>query len=214
VTISQEDTAFSSPTSNVAPTGSPLAGAIAVFLGGYLLLLAFTGTRLGTVAANAAWFMVDGPEIELGVNEAQLTFAQFLFALAVVVVGLFFSGGSLTRRVIGAAVVVVAALSTLVFIGVLISGAFPLPGREAGTAIQAVFANPWFSVVLSVGFAWLLIRRVSIGWIALLGAVVLLVLPTMFTFNSVESATRSLVLFAVSAIVGAVIIGVGRPLRP
>lgn len=213
MTISQASTAQPLTTRLLNAAHNPLAGAIAVFLGGYLLLVSLTG-RITMVMQNFTAQLVGRPQYDLTPGEDGLYVAQFVFALVVVVVGLFLSGGSLASRLAGSILVVVVAVATLVMLGLSISGAVPFPGREAGVVFRSIFVNPWFSVVLSIGIAWLLARRPRLGWSALAGTVLLAILPTATQAGALDYGPRTLLLLAVSAVVGAGIIAAGRPLRP
>jgi len=51
------------------------------------------------------------------------------------------------------------------------------------------------------------------GWLALLGALVLIPLPIGLTSAGVEASIATLVLFGLSGVIGAAIILAGRPLR-
>lgn len=213
MTLSQDASAPAQPlgTRLVSAPGRPLAGAIAVFLGGYLMLLSLTG-RLTTVAQNVFATALDRGVQTIEPPLTALYVLQFVFAIGVVVAGLFLSGQR-SRATVGSVVVVVVAVITLVLIGGLISGAIPFPPREAGGILRAFIANPWFGTVASVGIAWLLTRQAGARSIAILAALVLVPLPTMLAFQNVDFATTSLVLFAVSALVGVAVIAAGRPLR-
>jgi hypothetical protein len=192
--------------------GRSLAGAIAVFLGGYLLLAGFAGflgqTSLVLFSAVAGR---PGPEYPGGIMA--LAVLQFVFALIVVVVGLFLGRLSASGALIGAVVVVVGSLLTFAFIGMRLTGLLPFPGGRDGIPFQAAFANPWFAIVLFVGVAWLLSRRAGLGWLSLLGTLLLIPVPIALQFGGVESGIIQIVMFLLSGVVGAGIILAGRPFR-
>ncbi len=67
--------------------------------------------------------------------------------------------------------------------------------------------------MLVVGVAWLLTRRARLGWLSILGTLVLIPVPIALAFANVESGVQQIILFLLAAIVGAGIILAGRPLR-
>lgn len=196
-----------------APGGRGLASAIAVFLGGYLMLASFAGTGITSVAMNLFASIDDRPGVGIPVSYAVLAVLQFGFALVVVVVGLLLGRGAVAGRLVGSALVVIGSLVLFLVLGARLSGMLRFPSGEAGLPFQMFFANPWFSVVLVVGVAWLLGRRARLGWLSLIAVVVLIPLPAMFVLNGIEAGVIQIVMFAVSAIVGAGIIAAGRPWR-
>lgn len=192
--------------------GRTLASAVTVFLGGYLLLASFTG-QLGTVAWGLFGGLTGRGSPGLPGGSMVLLVLQFLFAIAVVVVGLLIGKGSTLGKLLGASIVVVGSLLTFVHLGLRIVGLSPLPGGREGIPFQAVFANTWFALVLFVGVAWLISRRAKLGWLSLLGTVVLIPLPMAFAFANVESGVSQILMFLLSGLVGAGIILAGRPFR-
>lgn len=189
-----------------------LAGAIAVFLGGYLLLASFS-SALNTVSMILFAGIADRGAPMLPGGTIAMLVLQFLFAIVVVIAGLLIADGSVAGKLIGAILVVVGSLLTFTFIGLRLNGLLPLPGGREGIPFQAVFANSWFAVVLFVGVAWLLTRRARLGWLSLLGALVLIPVPIALAFANVESGVQQIILFLLAGIVGAGIILAGRPLR-
>jgi hypothetical protein len=197
-----------------APTrpGRGLAGAIAVFLGGYLLLAGFSGL-LGQASLSLFATLSGRPGPEYPGGLMTLAVLQFLFALIVVVGGLLIGRVSTTGALVGAIVVVVGGILTFVVLGLRLNGLLPFPGGRDGIPFQAVFANPWFAIVLFVGVGWLLARRAGIGWLTLLGAVLLIPGPIALQFANVESGIIQIVMFLLAGVVGAGIVFAGRPLR-
>lgn len=192
--------------------GRTLAAAIAVFLGGYLLLNAFAGQLV--VATSSALSGITGrPSPYLPETVVLLYVSQFLFALVVVVAGLLLADGALPRRLIGAAVVVVTSIVTLLLLALRISGITPFPGGRDGIPFQALFNNHWFAVVLFVGFAWLLTRHAKLGWLVLLATLVLIPTPTALYLAGADAAVVQIVMYLLSGLVGAGIILAGRPWR-
>ena len=197
---------------SVTRPGRGLAGAIAVFLGGYLLLAGFSGflgqTSLSLFANLSGR---GGPEYPAAIMA--LALLQFAFAMIVVVVGLILAGVSSTGKIIGAIVVVAGSILTFIGLGLWLNGILPLPGGPAGIPFRAVFTNTWFAIVLFGGIAWLLARRARVGWLSLLGTLVLIPTPIALQFANVESGIIQIVMYLLAGIVGAVIILAGRPLR-
>ncbi|MEO5534248.1 MAG: hypothetical protein ABIR17_03870 [Pseudolysinimonas sp.] len=193
--------------------GRSLASAIAVYLGGYLLLSVFTNGELSRVSGNLFGAVLDRPTPELQSDQVALYVAHSVFALAVVVAGLFLGRGPLVGRVVGSIIVVVGSTATFVVLGLRVTVGLPFPTGRDAIPFDMVFANPWFATVLFVGVAWLLTRRARLGWLAIVGVVVLIPLPLWMAFAHISSGTSSLILLTLSAIVGAGIILAGRPLR-
>jgi len=192
--------------------GRNLASAIAVFLGGYLLLAGFAGL-LTQVALSVFAELAGHGGPTFPVPTLVLAVLQFLFAMIVVVAGLLLGDGPLAGRLVGAVVVVVGSILTFVALGLWVNGVLPLPSGKDGIPFRAVFTNTWFAIVLFGGIAWLLARRARLGWLSLLGTLVLIPVPTALAFANVESGVLQIVMYLLSGIVGAGIILAGRPLR-
>lgn len=198
------------PTVGVPHPGVPAPGAVPqgrggraflaaalVFVGGYLVIAALNGFLVNVVAGLGQ----SSPAI------AALVVGQFVFALLVVVAGLFATPGALGGRVAGAALVVVVVVIVLLLVASRINGLLRVPPLAA----QMTFANVWLMTVLVIGIAWLIVRRARLGWLALLGVVVLAPVPYLLTFAGVESAIVQILMFVLSALVGAGILAAGRP---
>ena len=198
--------------SPVARPGRSLASAVAVFLGGYLLLASFAGL-LGNVALIVVAALSGRPSPELPTSTIVLLVLQFLFAIGVVVAGLLVGPGPVLGRALGTVLVVAGSLLTFVTVGLRFNGLLPFPGGRDGLPYQAVFANPWFAIVLVVGIAWLLSRGARLGWLSLLGTVVLIPLPVTMMLANAENGVVQIVMFLLSGLVGAGIILAGRPWR-
>ena len=192
--------------------GRSLASAVAVFLGGYLLLASFA-SQLGIVSWSLFAGLVGRGSAEVPPDTALLVVLQFLFAIGVVAAGLLLGDGPTVGRVLGVVVVAVGSLLTFAFVGLWISGAVPFPSGRDGIPFRAVFANTWFAVVLVVGVAWLLTRRARLGWLSLLGTLILIPVPIALQFAGAQGYAINLVMFVLSGLVGAAIILAGRPLR-
>ncbi|WP_395639119.1 hypothetical protein [Pseudolysinimonas sp.] len=189
-----------------------LAGAIAVFLGGYLLLAGFAGF-LGQTALSVFATIGGRPAPAYPFPLLALEFLQFLFAIVVVVGGLVLGRRSTTGTVLGVGVVIIGSLLTFAFLGLRLNGMLPIPGGRDGIPFTAVFVNSWFAIVFFVGVAWLLTRAARLGWVAILGTLILIPLPMAFLLANVDSGVIQIVMFLLSGIVGAAIIIAGRPLE-
>lgn len=173
--------------------GSALACAVALFLGGYILIAALSSQLAAALAGFGA-----GPEY------LPLFFGQLLFAVLAVVVGLLLAPAEASRKVIAIVVVVVAVAATLAAETVRLSS------NVGGIPLSITLANPYFMVVLSLGIAWLIVRHARLGWLALLLAFVLIPIPYLLTFAGLSVAITQPVLLIVTGIVGLVILVAGR----
>jgi hypothetical protein len=198
------------PVSRLPSSGNPLAAASLMFLGGYLLLMSFNGGRVTAVASNIFATFNGRPTMPIPATESILAVLQFGFAIIVVVAGILLARGSSTARLNGVILVVVGSLMVLVLTALRLNGLIDLP-LPILTMVHAVFLNSWFVVVLTVGAAWLLNRPAGPRRIVLLGALVLLPLPVMLAYSGVDFGVTHLVMYGLSGVVGAAIIGAGRP---
>lgn len=168
-----------------------------VFLGGYLVIASLTGQLTVTLTGL-------GPQNPaLGV----LLVLQFIFALLVVVAGLLVAPGAAAPKAIASAIVVVGIVIALALFAARISGALRLP-RELNFVM-----NPYVFAVLIIGIAWLIVRRAGLGWLSLIGVVLLAVVAVAMVFAGIDGIVTQLVMLALSAVVGAGIIAAGRPWR-
>lgn len=187
--------------------GRGLAGAIATFLGGYLVLASLS-SQLSSVVMGL-FRPESGPMFDGTV--AVFLVLQFVFALLVVAVGILLGSRHLGLGFAGAAIAVVASIVILFVQAARLSGVLRIPGDQA--VIQSIFGNPWWAVVLWVGVGWLLARRARLGWLALIAVVVLIPIPTMIVLANLPSGLVLIAMYTLSALVGAAIIAGGRPLR-
>jgi hypothetical protein len=192
--------------------GRNLASAIAVFLGGYLLLASFSGF-LGQTSLSLFADLVGRGGPQYPVSIMVLAVLQFLFAMIVVIAGLLLGNGPAIGKLVGAIVVVVGNILTFVALGLWFNGLLPFPDGPADIPFRAVFTNTWFAIVFFVGVAWLLSRRAGLGWLSLLGTLLLIPVPTALLFAGVESGAIQIVMYLICGIVGVGIILAGRPLR-
>lgn len=191
--------------------GQPLPAALAVFLGGYLLLLSLNG-QISLLAAAIVSGGEGAPALPGG--HAALVVGQFLFAIAVVVAGLLLARRPTIVTIIAVLVAVVAPALFVLIQGGRFSGVLRLPlGGDAAAVAYSLLGNPWFHVALVVGVAWLLCRPAGPGWLALLGALVLVPTPYLLTRADVDTGFVAVVMYALSAVVGAGIVAAGKPWR-
>ena len=175
-----------------------LASAIAVFLGGYLLILALSGQ----LASALTGLFGARPGV------IALLMGQLVFAALVVVAGLFLSTASAGRKLVASAIVVVIVVVYLLLEVAYLGGAI-----GGGIPLSMTLTNPYFMTVVAAGAGWLIVRGAKMGWLALLLAVVLIPLPFAFSNGNIGFEIAQTVLLLVSAVVGVVIVAVGRPLR-
>lgn len=173
--------------------GAALASAVALYLGGYLVLAALS-SQLATALAGF------GP----GAEYLPLFGGQFLFALLAVIVGLLLAPAAASRKIIAIVVVLVAVAVTLA------ATALRLTSGAGGVPLGVTLANPYFMTVLSLGAAWLIVRSARLGWLALLLAFVLIPLPFLFSLGGFSIAISQPVLLIITGVVGLVILVAGR----
>ncbi len=208
MTIPQEAPYATHPTTTT--TGRGLASAIAVFLGGYLLLASLAAGQLVVVSMG----LLTGRQVtSLPDSQVTLMVLQFLFAIAVVVAGLLLGRASIVARLVASAIVLVGSVLTLFLLGARVGGLLPFPSGWSGAPFHMVFGNAWFAVVLLVGVAWLISRRARAGWLAILAVAVLIPLPFVLALNGVEAGLMMIALYGVSAVIGGGIIAASRPWR-
>ena len=156
-----------------AARGRALGSAVAVFLGGYILVQSLLGQLAPALAgyggAGEVLFLLGG---------------QLAFALLAVVAGFFLAPTTVPRKLIASAIVIVGAIVTLVAQVARLTGGF------GGIASNLTLGNALFMVALTVGAGWLIVRAARLGWFALLLALLLIPVPFLFAFNGVAYGTR------------------------
>ncbi|SMG31788.1 hypothetical protein [Agreia pratensis] len=172
-----------------------LLSLVTTSLGGYLLLSSLSGQV--TQVLSGAEYMRD-----LGFSFGLLLTLDLLFALAVVLLGLFFATASLARRGLAAGIVTAAVIVVALFQAVRFSMGFG--GATAFVAFTV--ADPYVMLPLALGAAWLVVRyRPALTFAALVLVIILaLVHWALLTFGA-DSATSSLVMLLLSASVTAAI---------
>jgi hypothetical protein len=174
-----------------------LGAAIAVYLGGYLLILSLTGSFPSVLAG-------------LGGGEAALTTllgGSLLFATLVTIGGYAISSASAGRTVIASIVLIVVVVVALVAMVARTSGGF------GGALVWFTLANPYAMVVLSTGAGWLLVRGARAGWASLLLVGGLVPLPALLVLAHIAAPLALAVELLASGIVGMLILAAGKPLR-
>lgn len=176
--------------------GSVAASAVAVYLGGYILVLALTNSLATALIGYGA-----GPDV------IALLLGQLLFAVVVVIVGFCLAPAPAARKLVASLIVVVGVIATVA------SQTARLTSSAGGIPLGVTLANQFFMVALIVGAGWLIVRFARLGWLALLLTVVLIPLPYAFSYLGVTAGISQGVLFVLLGVVGAVILLAGRPWR-
>jgi len=176
-----------------------LAGAISVFVGGYLVTAALTG--------QLALFL--GGRMQVDIEVIVLLVSQAIFALAVVIVGLSLVRASVTARLIATVVLVAVVVIAVATQSARLNGNV----GPASMPLSFTLANPYFMGALGVGAAWLIVRSARLGWLAILAAAILIPLPFAFAYAGIAGALTQTVLLALSGLILAGIVFAGRPLR-
>ena len=176
-----------------------VAGAISVFLGGYLVTASLT--------SQLAFFL--GGRAQVDPEVIVLLLSQAVFAIAVVVAGLMLVRASVTSRLIAILVVIVAVVVTVIAQSARLNG----DAGPASMPLLFTFANPYFMAALGIGAAWLIVRSARLGWLAILATAILIPLPFAFAYAGISGALSQIVLFALSGLILAGIVFAGRPTR-
>lgn len=179
--------------------GRTLAGAVAVFLGGYLLVQSLGGQLVN----NLAGFGAGDPALT-----AYLLF-QLVFAVAAVVVGYLLAAGSASRKLVASVILVAGVVIVLAVQTARITGGLGPLGQPASFTL----ANPYFMEALLVGAGWLIVRSAKAGWLSILLVLILIPVPFLFAIANIGFAISQIVLLLLVGIVGLVTIIAGRPLR-
>jgi len=178
-----------------------LAGAISVFVGGYLVTSSLTG--------QLAFYL--GGRSQVGPEIIAFLLAQAVFAVAVVVAGLMLVRASLTSRLIAVLVVVAVVVITVVTQSARLNGGASLGGIPL--PLSMTLANGYFMTALGLGAAWLIVRSAKLGWLAILATAILIPVPFAFAYAGIASIFTQLVMLALSGLVLAGIVVAGRPTR-
>jgi hypothetical protein len=185
------------PAALVQPArGSAAASAVAVYLGGYIVVLALSNSLSASLAGYGA-----------GLDVIALLLGQLLFAVVVVIVGFCLAPAPTARKLVASVIVVVGVMATVATQTARLTTGF------GGIPVGSTLANQFFMVTLAVGAGWLIVRFARLGWLALLLTVVLVPLPYAFSYMALTSGISQSVLFVLTGIVGAVILLAGRPGR-
>lgn len=173
--------------------GSALASAVALFLGGYILIAALSGQLAASLAGLGG-----------GTEYLPLFFGQLAFALLAVIVGLLMAPAAASRKIIAIVIVLVGVAATLA------AETARLTSNVGGIPLSVSLANPYFMTVLLLGIAWLIVRYARFGWLALLLAFVLVPIPYFFSFAGLSVAISQPALLIITGVIGLVILVVGR----
>jgi hypothetical protein len=133
---------------------------------------------------------------------APLLLSQFLFSVIVLVFGALVAPASIARRVVAAAIEIVAILIFAVFQPVYLSGGGPNLGR-AGIWFSGGFLTPVFLVTLAAAAAWLVLRARP-GWtpLFLLATLIIPFVSVGLVFAGVGSTTTPMILNTLCTVIG------------
>ena len=196
MTTTEVPNPYAEPTSVVVPAarGRALASAVAVFLGGYILVQSLLGQLAPALSGYGG-----------GAEVLFLLLSQLVFAVIVVIAGYFLAPTTVPRRLVASLIVVVGVIVTIVSQVARLSSGF------GGIASNLTVGNAIFMVALTVGAGWLVVRSARLGWLALLAAVVLIPVPFLFAVNGVAYAISQPISLLLFGIVGTGILLAGRP---
>ena len=198
MTTTEVPNPYAEPASVVVPAarGRALASAVAVFLGGYILVQSLLGQLAPALSGYGG-----------GAEVLFLLLSQLVFAVIVVIAGFFLAPATVPRRLVASLIVVVGVIVTIVSQVARLSSGF------GGIASNLTVGNAIFMVALTVGAGWLVVRSARLGWLALLAAVVLIPVPFLFALNGVAYAISQPISLLLFGIVGTGILLAGRPTR-
>ena len=198
MTTTEVPNPYAEPTPVVAPAARDraLASAVAVFLGGYILVQSLLGQLAPALSGYGG-----------GAEVLFLLLSQLVFAVVVVIAGFFLAPTTAPRKLVASAIVVVGVIVTVVSQVARLSSGF------GGIASNLTVGNAIFMVALTVGAGWLVVRSARLGWLALLAAFVLIPVPFLFAFNGVAYAISQPISLILFGIVGTGILLAGRPAR-
>lgn len=166
-----------------------LLALVTVSLGGYLLVLSLAGQFIQ---------LFTGMRIEL--SYGALLVLQLLFAVAVVLLGLFFAPTSLARRSIAGAIVAVVVLFTVILQAVRLTTGL----GSATVFIGFTFADAFVMLPLALGAAWLVVRaRPGVAYAALALVVIPALVHWALLVNGVDSVTTQIIMLVLGALVAA-----------
>jgi hypothetical protein len=195
--------AAQTPASRPQPAQLPVAGTalsnrwllslVTTSLGGYLLVSSLSGQV--TQLLSGAEYMQS-----YGFGFGLLLVLNLLFALAVVLLGLFFATASLARRGIAAGIVVLGVILVSILQAVRVTAGF---GR-ATPFLAFTFADPYVMLPLLLVAAWFVVRyRPGLAFVALALVIIIALSHWGLLVAGIDTATSSLVILLLSAIVTA-----------
>lgn len=164
---------------------------VTVTLGGYLLVLSLSGQVTQ---------ILSGSELGLsfGASFGVLLVLQLLFALAVVLLGLFFAPTTLARRGVAGAIIV----GVVVIVALAQALRFAVGFGAATTFIGFSFGDPFVMLSLALGAAWLVVRnRPGLAYVLLTLVILTGLVRWGLLYAGVDSATSQLIALLLSAAV-------------
>ncbi len=173
--------------------GSALASAVALYLGGYLVIAAASGQLVTALAGFG-----------VGLEYLPLLGGQLLFALVAVIVGLLIAPAAAARKIV-AIVVVLGGVA-----GLIAAETARITSGVGGIPLSMTLGNPYFMTLLALGTAWFIVRYARFGWLALLLCAVVIPLPYLFSFAGLSVAVSQPVLLIITGIIGLGILAAGR----
>lgn len=181
------------PVAGTALSNRWLLSLVTTSLGGYLLIWSLSGQV--TQVLSGAEFMQ-----ALGFSFGLLLVLQLLFAVAVVLLGLFFATASLARRGIAAGIVVLGVILLSILQAVRVTAGF----GGATPFLAFSFADPYVMLPLLLVAAWFVVRyRPGLAFVALALVIIIALAHWGLLVGGADSATTSIVILLLGAIVSA-----------
>jgi hypothetical protein len=170
-----------------------LLSLVTTSLGGYLLIWSLSG-QVTQVLSGAEYMQ------SYGFSFGLLLVLQLLFAVAVVLLGLFFATASLARRGIAAGIVVLGVILLSILQAVRVTAGF---GR-ATPFFAFSFADAYVVLPLLLVAAWFVVRyRPGLAFVTLALVIIIALAHWGMVVGGVDSATTTIVLLLLSAVVTA-----------
>ena len=181
------------PVAGTALSNRWLLSLVTTSLGGYLLIWSLSGQV--TQVLSGAEFMQ-----ALGFSFGLLLVLQLLFAVAVVLLGLFFATASLARRGIAAGIVVLGVILLSILQAVRVTAGF----GGATPFLAFSFADPYVMLPVLLVAAWFVVRyRPGLAFVALALVIIIALAHWGLLVGGADSATTSIVILLLGAIVTA-----------
>lgn len=212
---SESDIRTSAPSPTVAPARpthpggtverppSALPGAVAVLLGGYLIVSSLTGSLAASLL----------PQDLFPPDAAALLLFQMILALIGVICALLVVPGSIGSKAVGILIVVVAVVVCVGSQMARLGGEVPAPLAILNQPGATTTANGYLMGLLGVGAAWLLVRRARLGWLTLIPALAMIVIPSALVIIDVPIGYVTIFSLVAASAIGLGVLAGGRPFR-